>query len=149
MLRRLVFLTLAGENLKLIFDILHRLEGKNPLVGYHEAKMFDVLAQIQMIIASAGNEPEPKKSGFEHLSKALKAIGVAVKLVGTIPEKAIEKAAVYRYGHLCYTIYRTYKSNNIPVPKEHLKRVEKVVSLLEPIAKDPKNRKCRLSSHMF
>jgi len=138
MLRRLVFLPLAGDNLKLIFDILHRLEGKNPLVGYHESKMFDVLAQIQLIIASAGNEPEPKKSGFELLSKALKAIGDAVKLVGTIPEKAIEKAAVYRYGHLCHTIYRTYKSNNIPVPKEHLKRVEKAVSLLEPIAEDPK-----------
>ena len=138
MLRRLVFLPLAGDNLKLIFDILHRLEGKNPLVGFHEAKMFDVLAQIQLIIASAGNEPEPKKSGFEQLSKALKAIGDAVKLVGTIPEKSIEKAAVYRYGHLCYTIHRTYKSNNIPVPKEHLKRVEKAVSLLEPIAEDPK-----------
>ncbi|MBT3716121.1 MAG: hypothetical protein HOG45_06130 [Deltaproteobacteria bacterium] len=138
MLRRMVFLPLAGDNMKLIFDILHRLEGKNPLVGYHEAKMFDVLAQIQLIIASAGNESEPKKSGFEQLSKALKAIGDAVKLVGTIPEKAIEKAAVYRYGHLCYTIYRTYKSNNIPVPKEHLKRVEKAVSLLEPIAEDPK-----------
>ena len=141
MLRRLVFLPLAGDNLKLIFDILHRLEGKNPLVGYHEAKMFDVLAQIQLIIASAGNEPVPKKKGFEQLSKALKAISDAVKLVGNIPEKAIEKAAVYRYGHLCYTIHRTYKSNNIPVPKEHLKRVEKAVSLLEPIAEDPKNRK--------
>jgi hypothetical protein len=138
MLSRMVFLPLAGDNMKLIFDILHRLEGKNPLVGYHEAKMFDVLAQIQLIIASAGNESEPKKSGFEQLSKALKAIGDAVKLVGTIPEKAIEKAAFYRYGHLCYTIYRTYKSNNIPVPKEHLKRVEKAVSLLEPIAEDPK-----------
>ena len=138
MLRRMVFLPLAGDNLKLIFDILHRLEGKNPLVGYHEAKMFDVIAQIQLIIASVGNESEAKKSGFEQLSKALKAIGVAVKLVGSIPEKAIEKATVYRYGHLCYTIHRTYKSNNIPVPKEHLKRVEKAVSLLEPIAEDPK-----------
>ena len=47
--------------MKLIFDILHRLEVKNPLVGYQEAKMFDVLAQIQLIIASAGNEQEPKK----------------------------------------------------------------------------------------
>jgi len=103
--------------------------------------MFDVLAQIQLIIASAGNEPVPKKKGFEQLSKALKAIGDAVKLVGNIPEKAIEKAAVYRYGHLCYTIHRTYKSNNIPVPKEHLKRVEKAVSLLEPIATDPKIQK--------
>ena len=79
-----------------------------------------------------------KRSGFEHLSKSLKAIGGAVKLVGTIPEKAVEKAAVHRYGHMCYSIHRTYKSNNIPVPKEHLKRVEKAVSLLEAIAKDPK-----------
>ena len=141
MLRRMVFLPLACDNLKLIFDILHRLEGKNPLVGYHEAKMFDVLAQIQLIIASAENEPEHKKRGFEQLSKALKAIGDAVNLVGTFPEKAIEKATVYRYGHLCYTIYRSYKINNIPVPKEHLKRVEKAISLLEPIAEDPKNLK--------
>ena len=36
------------------------------------------------------------------------------------------------------SIHRTYKSNNIPVPKEHFKRVEKAVSLLEPIAEDPK-----------
>ena len=61
-----------------------------------------------------------------------------MELLGNIPEKAIEKAAVFRYRHQCYTIHRTYKSNNIPVPKEHLKRVEKAVSLLEPIAEDPK-----------
>ena len=61
MLRRLVFLPLAGDNLKLFFYILHRLEGKNSLVGYHEAKLFDVLAQIQLIMAPAGNEPEQKK----------------------------------------------------------------------------------------
>ena len=81
------------------------------------------------------------KNGFELFSKALKAIGGAVKLVGNIPEKAIEKAAVLRYGHLCYTIHRTYQSNNIPVPKEHLKRVEKAVSLLESIAEEPKIQK--------
>ena len=68
----------------------------------------------------------------------MKAIGDVVKLVGNIPEKAIEKAVVLRYVHMCYTIHRTYKSNNIPVPKEHLKRVEKAVSLLEPITEDPK-----------
>jgi len=39
---------------------------------------------------------------------------------------------------MCYAIHRTYKSNNITVPKEHSKRVEKAVSLLEPIAEDPK-----------
>ena len=33
------------------------------------------------------------------------------------------------------------KSNNIPLPKEYLKRVEKSVSLSEPIAEDSKNRK--------
>ena len=71
----------------------------------------------------------------------MKAIGDAVKLVGNIPEKAIEKAAVLRHGHLCYKIHRTYKNNNFPVPKEHLKRVEKAVSILEPIATDPKIQK--------
>ena len=111
--------------------------------------MFDVLAQIQLIIASAGNEPEPK-NGFEFFSTALKAIGYDVELAGNIPDKAIEKTAVLCFGHQCYTIYRTYKSNNIPVPKEHLKRVEKAVSLLEPIAdEEPKIEKYRLSSHMY
>ena len=105
--RRLVFLPLAGDNLKLIFDILHRLEGKNPLVGYHEAKRGEGRAQRQRRRAAAGKEPEPKKKGFELFSKALKAISDAVKLVGNIPEKAIEKAAVYHDGHLCYTIHRT------------------------------------------
>ena len=47
--------------------------------------MFDVLAKIQLIIAFAGNEPEPKKKGFEQLSKTLKAIGNAGKLLGNIP----------------------------------------------------------------
>ena len=61
MLRHLVFLPLAGDNLKLILYILHRLEGKNSLVGYNEAKMFDVLAQIQLILDPAGNELEHKK----------------------------------------------------------------------------------------
>ena len=86
-----------------------------------------------------------RKNGFELFSKALKEIGYDMELSGNIPEKAIEKAVVLRYGHLCYTIYRTYKSNNIPVPKEHLKRVEKAVSLLEPIAEDPKNLKMQVN----
>ena len=59
--------------------------------------MFDVLAQIQLIIASAGNEPEQKINGFELFSKALKAIGDAVKLLGNIPEKTVEKADVYHF----------------------------------------------------
>lgn len=141
MLRSLVFLPLASQNLELMFEILHRLESKNPLVGFHQAKMFDVLAQIQLVIASAGNEAEPKKIGFDHLSKALKAIGGAVKLVGDIPEKAVEKAAVHRFGQLCYTIHRSYISLNIPVPNDHLERMQKAVSLLEPIAADPKIQK--------
>ena len=141
MLRRLVFLPLAQENMELMFEILHRLESKNPLVGYHQAKMHDVLAQIQLVIASVVNEPEPRKKGFEQLSKAMKAIGGAVKLVGDIPEKAVEKAAVHRFGHLCYTIHRSYRSYDIPVPGDHLQRMQKAVSLLEPIAADPKFQK--------
>ena len=141
MLRRLVFLPLAQENMELMFEILHRLESKNPLVGYHQAKMHDVLAQIQLVIASVVNEPEPRKKGFEQLSKAMKAIGGAVKLVGDIPEKAVEKAAVHRFGHLCYTIHRSYRSHDIPVPGDHLQRMQKAVSLLEPIAADPKIQK--------
>ena len=49
-----------------------------------------------------------RKNGFELFSKALKAIGDAVKQIGNIPEKVIEKTAILRYGHLCYTIHRTY-----------------------------------------
>ena len=49
-----------------------------------------------------------QNNGFELFSKALKAIGDAVKLVGNIPEKVIEKTAILHYGHPCYTIHRTY-----------------------------------------
>ncbi len=137
MLHRLVFLPLAIQNMELIFEILYRLENKNPVVGFHQSKMFDVLAQIQLVIASAGNEEEPKKNGYDQLSHALKAISGAVNLVGDIPEKAIEKATVHRYGQMCYTIYRTYISHNIPVPNDHLQRMEKAIQILEPIASDP------------
>ena len=137
MLHRLVFLPLAIQNMELIFEILYRLENKNPVVGFHQSKMFDVLAQIQLVIASAGNEEEPKKNGYDQLSHALKAISGAVNLVGDIPEKAIEKATVHRYGQMCYTICRTYISHNIPVPNDHLQRMEKAIQILEPIASDP------------
>ena len=74
MLRRLVFLPLAQENMELMFEILHRLESKNPLVGYHQAKMHDVLAQIQLVIASVvKNRNREKKdlSSFQKLGKRL------------------------------------------------------------------------------
>ena len=103
--------------------------------------MYDVLAQIQLIIASASNEKDARKKGFELLSNALKSIGGAVKLIGDIPEKAIEKATIHRFGHLCYTIHQSYKSFNIDVPNEHLQRMQKAVILLEPIAADPKIQK--------
>jgi len=138
MLHRLVFLPLAIQNMELIFEILYRLENKNPVVGFHQSKMFDVLAQIELVIASAGNDEETKKNGYDQLSQALKAISGAVKLVGDIPEKAIEKATVHRYGQMCYTIHRTYISHNIPVPNDHLQRMEKAIKILEPIASDPK-----------
>ena len=141
MLSHLVLLPLATKNLELMFDILHRLESKNPLVGYHHAKMFDVLAQIDLIIAKFVNDEEPKKRGFENLSKALKAISSAVKMVGDIPEKSVEKAAVRRFGQLCYTIHQNFKSLDIPVPNEHLQRMGKAVQLLEGMSSDPKIQK--------
>lgn len=141
MLSHLVLLPLATKNLELMFDILHRLESKNPLVGYHHAKMFDVLAQIELIIAGIVNDEEPKKKGFENLSNALNAISAAVKLVGDIPEKSVEKATVRRFGQLCYTIHQNFKSLNIPVNNEHLQRMRKAVQLLEAMSSDPKIQK--------
>ena len=141
MLSHLVLLPLGTQNLELMFEILHRLESKNPLVGYHHAKMFDVLAQIDLIIAKFVNDEEPRKRGFENLSKALKAISSAVKMVGDIPEKSVEKAAVRRFGQLCYTIHQNFKSLDIPVPNEHLQRMGKAVQLLEGMSSDPKIQK--------
>ena len=141
MLSHLVLLPLGTQNLELMFEILHRLESKNPLVGYHHAKMFDVLAQIDLIIAKFVNDEEPRKRGFENLSKALKAISSAVKMVGDIPEKSVEKAAVRRFGQLCYTIHQNFKSLDIPVPDEHLQRMGKAVHLLEGMSSDPKIQK--------
>jgi len=141
MLTHLVLLPLATQNLELMFDILHRLESKNPLVGYHHSKMFDVLAQIELIIAGVVNDEEPKKKGLKNLSSSLKAISAAINLVGDIPEKSVEKATIHRFGQLCYTIYQNFKSLNIPVPNEHLQRMRKAVQLLEFMSSDPKMQK--------
>ena len=141
MLSHLVLLPLATQNLELMFDILHRLESKNPLVGYHHSKMFDVLAQIELIIAGVVNDEEPKKKGLKNLSSSLNAISAAINLVGDIPEKSVEKATIHRFGQLCYTIYQNFKSLNIPVPNEHLQRMRKAVQLLEFMSSDPKMQK--------
>ena len=141
MLSHLVLLPLATKNLELMFDILHRLESKNPLVGYHHSKMFDVLAQIELIIAGIVNDEEPRKKGFKNLSNALSAISAAVKMVGDIPEKNLEKATVHRFGQLCYTIHQNFKSLNIPVQNDHLQRTRKAVQLLEFMSSDPKIQK--------
>ena len=141
MLSHLVLLPLATKNLELMFDILHRLESKNPLVGYHHSKMFDVLAQIELIIAGVVNDEEPKKKGLKNLSSSLNAISAAINLVGDIPEKSVEKATIHRFGQLCYTIYQNFKSLNIPVPNEHLQRMRKAVQLLEFMSSDPKMQK--------
>ena len=69
MLRRLVFLPLAQENMELMFEILHRLESKNPLVGYHQAKMHDVLAQIQLVIASVVKNRNREKKDLSSFQK--------------------------------------------------------------------------------
>ena len=141
MLSHLVLLPLATKNLELMFDILHRLESKNPLVGYHHSKMFDVLAQIELIIAGIVNDEEPRKKGFKNLSNALSAISAAVKMIGDIPEKNLEKATVHRFGQLCYTIHQNFKSLNIPVQNDHLQRTRKAVQLLEFMSSDPKIKK--------
>jgi hypothetical protein len=141
MLSHLVLLPLATQNLELMFEILHPLESKNPLVGFHRAKMFDVLAQIELIIATLVNHEEARKKGFENLSNALKAISGAVKLVGDIPKKSVEKAAVRRFGQLCYKIHQNLKSLDIPVPNEHLQRMKNTVQLLEGMSSEPKIQK--------
>ena len=103
--------------------------------------MFDVLAQIELIIAGIVNDEEPKKKGLKNLSSSLKAISAAINLVGDIPEKSVEKATIHRFGQLCYTIYQNFKSLNIPVPNEHLQRMRKAVQLLEFMSSDPKMQK--------
>ena len=141
MLSHLVLLPLATKNLELMFDILHRLESKNPLVGFHHSKMFDILAQIELIIAAVVKDEEPRKNGLKNLSNALKAISGAVKLVGDSPEKSVEKAAVRRFAEMCYKIHQNFKSLDIPIPDEHLQRMRKAVQLLEKISSEPKNQK--------
>jgi len=141
MLRCLVYLPLAGKNLNLMFDILQRLESKNPMIGYHKSKMHEIYSQIFLVIGTVGKKNEYKKKGFENLAKALKAIIFSIKLIGDSPEKSIEKAVVYRFSYLCYSIYGIYNSFGITIPRDHFVRIKKALSLLEPIAKDPKFKK--------
>ena len=141
MLRCLVYLPLAGKNLNLMFDILQRLENKNPMIGYHKSKMHEIISQIYLVIGTVGGKKEFKKKGFENLTKALQAIISSIKLIGDLPEKSIERAVVYRFSHLCYSIYGIYNSFGIKIPLNHFVRIKKALSLLEPIAIDPKFKK--------
>ena len=65
----------------------------------------------------------------------------AIKLIGDIPEKPIEKAVVHRFSHLCYSICGIFNSFGIAIPESHYLRIKKALSLIEPIAKDPKFQK--------
>jgi len=141
MLRCLVYLPLAEKNLNLMFDILQRLESKNPMIGYHKSKMHEIYSQIFLVIGTVGKKKEYKKKGFENLAKALQAIISSIRLIGDFPEKSIEKAVVYRFSYLCYSIYGIYNSFGITIPREHFVRIKKALSLLKPIAKDPKFHK--------
>ena len=141
MLKSLVCLPLAENNLNLVFDILQRLEKKNPMVGFHKSKMHENFSQIQLVIGTIGKKPDYKKKGFENLNKALQAVVGAIKLIGDIPEKPIEKAVVHRFSHLCYSICGIFNSFGIAIPESHYLRIKKALSLIEPIAKDPKFQK--------
>ncbi len=138
MLRRLNLIPPAQQNRELMLDILHRLEKKNPLVGYHESKMHEILAQIKLAASLASKETGIQKVGFELLSKAMKAISLAVDMVGNAPEKSIEVAIIHRYGQLCYTIQHSLKTHGVQITNEHKDRMRKAVNLMEPITDDPK-----------
>ncbi len=141
MLKSLVYLPLAKKKLYSIFDILHRLESKNPMVGFHKSKMFEISSQIHLVIGTIGKKNDHKKKGFENLTKALQAIIASLKLIGDMPKKPIEKAVVHRFSYLCYSIYGIYNSFGIAVPNSHYDRIKKALSLIEPIADDPNFQK--------
>jgi len=141
MIRCLVYLPLADKNLNLMFDILQRLENKNPMIGYHKSKMYEIVSQIFLVIGTVGKKNEYKKIGFENLTRALQAIISSIKLIGDFPEKSIEKAVIYRFSHLCYSIYGVYNSFGVEVPAKHFARIKKALYLLEPISTDPKFKK--------
>ena len=141
MLRCLVYLPLADKNLNLMFDILKRLESKNLMIGYHKSKMHEIFSQIFLVMGTLGKKNEYKKRGFENLTKALQAIICSIKLIGDFPEKSMEKAVVYRFSYLCYSIYGIYNSFGVEVPDKHFARIKKALYLLKPISTDPKFKK--------
>jgi len=141
MLRCLVYLPLAEKNLNLMFEILIRLESRNPIIGYHKSKMYEIFSQIFLVIGTVGGKNEYKKKGFENLTKALQSIIGSIKLIGDSPEKSMEKAVVYRFSYLCYSIHGIYNSFGIRISGNHFVRIKKALSLLEPIAKEPKFKK--------
>ena len=124
-----------------MFDILQRLESKNPMIGYHKSKMHEIYSQIFLVIGTVGKKKEYKKKGFENLGKALQAIIFSIRLIGDFPEKPMEKAVVYRFSYLCYSIYGIYNSLGLAIPGNHFVRIKKALSLLEPMAKNPKFQK--------
>ena len=62
-------------------------------------------------------------------------------MIGDLPEKPIEKAVVHRFSYLCYSIYGIYISFGISIPENHYSRIKKALTLIEPLAKEPKFKK--------
>ena len=123
-----------------IVDILHLLEKNNPLVDYHEAKMYEINASLIFAEVLMVKNSERLKGAVIQLSKAFNSISQAVSLVGYSANRSIEIATLLRYAHLCYFAARTFRLHQIPIPDEHMERMKKAVNLLGKIS-DDKNAK--------
>ncbi len=136
-LKTLCFIPPAETARQQLLEILHLLESKNPLVGFHEAKMNEILARIEFAEAQVTHDSAKVKNAVALLSKAIHAISTAVGFIGYSPNKSLDVAVLNRYGQLCYFTARVYRLHQIPLPNEHLERMKKAVELLGKAVDDP------------
>lgn len=137
MLRAASKLPTMEMNRQLMLDILRRAEACNPIVGYHEAGMYEILAQLQMVIGMGTHETKHHQRTFDLLNQGLTAIRHSVNLVGDMPSKPVDYACFQKYGQLCYEANGAYILLPFPVPTEHQERMRHAVDLLSKISDKP------------
>jgi len=137
MLRASAKLPTMEMNRQLMLDILRRAEARNPLVGYHEAGMYETLAKLQMVVGVGTQESEHHQRTFDLLNQGLSAIRHSVNLVGDTPKKPLEYACIQKYGQLCYEANGAYILLPFPVPLEHQDRMQHATELLGRISDKP------------
>ncbi len=117
-----------------LMDLLRRSERKNPLTGYHEARILEIQARMQIIRASLTQEGNDQTHSLQAVSRAVMAVRGALKNVGVNPTQPLEVAVIFKFGQLVQMQSSAYKLFHSPLPEDHKSAINEAVTLLGQIS---------------